>query len=148
MTGNSYMNEGNRSFYCHFKGEHQRIDHEVHDVQRDIHHAPDRTLPPQMTDRLTRLREMMATHFLEEEEGCLDEIVAQHPFLASETKQMEQEHRQLLEELDALIEMVLHRQADETWKRRFDQFQDTLMQHERAERELVCRGLQLSEEDA
>ena len=148
MTGNSYMNEGNRSFYCHFTGEQQRIDHEVHDLQREVHEAHGLAPPAQMTDRLTRLREMMATHFLEEEEGCLDEIVAQRPFLARETKHLEQEHRQLLEELDALIEMVPHRETGESWKTRFDQFQTTLMRHERAERELVRRGLQLSEEDA
>lgn len=145
MTGNSFMNEGNRPFYFHFKVEQKRIDDAIHDLQRIVRQA---STEGEISERLTRLRDMMAQHFEEEEGGCLDEIVTQHPYLSGETRQMEQEHRLLLEEFDALIEDATQDASSTKWKARFNEFEQSLMEHERQERALVRRGLQLSEEDA
>ncbi len=144
----SYLNEGSRPFYDHFTCEHEAVDSAIHNLQRDLNDSSKKLPTPQIARRLIQLREMMSRHFLEEEEGCFDEICARQPHMCAETKQLEQAHRMLLEVLDELILDVDEANTGTAWRTRFNRFEHTVMAHEKDERTLVRRGLMLSEDDA
>lgn len=145
MNGNSYLNLGNHPFYVHFIKEHQRIDGTLRNVRNQMHQQPFH--PRQLAQHMNFLRETILQHFHEEEEGCFDELVAQSPYLASEARQIEQQHQSLMIRLDELIELVTEEVDSVAWVTQFDQFQEDLAHHETRERDLVRRGLLLTEED-
>lgn len=144
----SFLNEGSRPFYAHFTCEHEAMDGAIHDLQNDLNDANKHLPTPQIARRLIQLREMMSRHFLEEEEGCFDEICARQPHMCPETKQLEQTHKMLLEVLDELIADVDEAYSGTAWRTRFNRFEHTVMSHEKDERTLVRRGLMLPEDDA
>lgn len=144
----SFLNEGSRPFYTHFTCEHEAIDGAIHELQRDLNDANKKLPTSQIAGRLIQLREMMSRHFLEEEEGCFDEICARQPHMCTETKQLEQTHKMLLEIVDELISDVDEANSGSVWLTRFNRFEHTMMAHEKEERTLVRRGLMLPEEDA
>lgn len=144
----SYLNEGSRPFYSHFTCEHEAVDSAIHELQNDLNDRDNPLPTSQIARRLIQLRELMSRHFLEEEEGCFDEICARQPHMCTETKQLEQAHRMLLEVLDELILDVDNANVGTAWQTRFDRFEKTVMSHEKDERTLVRRGLMISEDDA
>jgi chromosome segregation ATPase len=101
---------------------------------------------------LRALRLRIQEHFQEEEsDGCLEEAVSRCPSLAAEFAQLMQEHKRLLQALDALIrdcdEPQCTRDAQRLAECRasFEGFLTLLQDHEARESALLCRGLNLAE---
>lgn len=147
MTSDSYLTGGNRPFYLHFTFEHEGLDCAVHDLQRCLRDPNKTIVKSQLSMRLSQLRDLMMKHFHEEEEGCFDEICAQHPHMCPATRQMERAHRLLLSQLDALVRDLDHTSVTEEWIEGFDAFADEMNKHKEIEQAFVRRGLQLSDEE-
>lgn len=148
MTDNSYLTGGNRPFYLHFAFEHEGLDCAVHDLQDSLHNTEKPVTAEQVDQRLVQLRDLMTKHFHEEEEGCFDEICAQHPHMCRATRKMEGVHRKLMEQLDQLsTELHRRKSVTKSWKNDFDAFADAMKRHEDQEKDFVRRGLDLGDED-
>jgi hypothetical protein len=94
---------------------------------------------------LKRVREELAGHFAEEEDGgCLEEAVCSGRDLSAALRQIEKEHPLLLARLDQLIEMA--RSTNKTaqdWaslREAFATLCHDLHAHEAAENDLLRRG--------
>ena len=147
MTSNSYLTGGNRPFYLHFEFEHEGLDNAVHDIQRRLEDV-DRPVPKdQLSKRLVQLRDLLNKHFREEEEGCFDEICAQHPHMCPATRQMEQAHRLLLSQLDKLAGDLEAGSVTEDWLEGFTAFANEMNKHKKEEQAFVRRGLQLPDDE-
>jgi len=146
MTSDSYLTGGNRPFYLHFTFEHEGLDCAVHDLQRSLKDPKKPVAKTHLSSRLMQLRDLMTRHFHEEEEGCFDEICAQHPYMSSATRQMELSHRLLLSQLDQLARDLETHTVSKDWKARFDAFAEEMNKHHEEEQAFVRRGLQLPEE--
>lgn len=144
----SYLTGGNKSFYIHFTFEHEGLDCAVHDLQSALRDSELELTAGQLKQRLTQLRHLMTKHFEEEEEGCFDEICAQHPHLCADTRGMEGTHRQLLKAFDKLVKTLDTNQVSENWKKQFDKFAADMKAHEEEEQAFVRRGLQIGDEDS
>jgi hypothetical protein len=91
----------------HLVAEHRRLDELI---QRTLADLPDWELvdaadwQPRLIENLTAVRQAMARHFREEEEGgCLEEAVAHCPSLSTDVLHLEAEHGRLLADIDDLI---------------------------------------------
>lgn len=94
---------------------------------------------------LERLREHLARHFAQEEEGgFLEESLARMPRLASAARDVLAEHPLLLAALDRLLEHLAARDsAGDAWRqasRDFEAFASRLLAHERNENAVVQEG--------
>jgi len=147
MTSDSYLTGGNRPFYLHFKFEHEGLDCAVHDLQRCLRDPRKPIAKAQLQARLTQLRDLLTRHFHEEEEGCFDEICAQHPHMCGATRRMEHSHRLLLNQLDKLARDLEAHRLTEEWKEKFDTFANEMTKHKKEEQAFVRRGLYLNDED-
>ncbi|MBA2114781.1 hemerythrin domain-containing protein [Bremerella alba] len=148
MSSDSYLTGGNQPFYLHFTFEHEGLDCATHDLQRSLRDSQKPISKAELSKRLTQFRDLMAKHFHEEEEGCFDEICAQHPHMCPATRQMELSHRLLLTQLDKLSRDLESHSLTDEWKDQFDAFAADLNKHKKEELAFVRRGLQLAEEDA
>ncbi|MFN3149366.1 hemerythrin domain-containing protein [Bremerella sp.] len=146
MTSDSYLTGGNRPFYLHYEFEHEGLDCAVHDLQRCLRDPKKLVAKSQLLMRLTQLRSLMAKHFHDEEEGCFDEICAQHPHMCPATRQMERTHQLLLARLDTLARKLETHSVTEDWKDGFDAFADEMNKHKEEEQAFVRRGLYLSDD--
>ncbi|WDI44697.1 hemerythrin domain-containing protein [Bremerella sp. P1] len=146
MTSDSYLTGGNRPFYVHFTFEHEGLECAVHDLQRCLRDPKKKIVKEQLSMRLTQLRDLMTKHFHEEEEGCFDEICAQHPHMCPATHKMEMTHRLLLSQLDNLVRDLEAELVSEDWKDSFDAFADEMEKHKEEEQAFVRRGLLQAEE--
>ncbi|GAA4431866.1 hemerythrin domain-containing protein [Bremerella cremea] len=146
MSDNTYLTGGNKSFYLHFAFEHEGLDCAIHDLQRSLRGPTKGLTTPQLSLRLVQLHELMTKHFREEEEGCFDEICAQHPHMCPATRKMETTHRNLMQQIDSLIDTLEADKISENWKEQFDKFVTAMKEHEEEEKAFVRRGLELSEE--
>jgi hypothetical protein len=95
--------------------------------------------------RLTGLRQHLARHFAQEEEGgFLEESLARMPRLAAAARNVLADHPTLLVELDGLLERLAARDIDsEAWRqagRDFEVFASHLLAHERNENAVVQQG--------
>jgi Hemerythrin HHE cation binding domain len=97
---------GEYPYFDHLMAEHRRLDELIHQTLK----APpdweegDVDWPPRLVEHLTAIRQEMAHHFREEEEGgCLEEAVAHCPSLSTEVLHIEAEHNRLLADMDDLI---------------------------------------------
>lgn len=95
--------------------------------------------------RLRGLRDHMASHFVQEEQGgYLEESIARIPRLSAAVKAVMAEHPGLLAEIDSLLECLAVRDIHgESWSaagRRFAAFADHLIAHERNENAMVQQG--------
>ncbi len=96
-------------------------------------------------ERLTDLRQHLCKHFAEEESGgCLEEAVCGAPHLASQFSEIEQEHPQLLRELDQILRKLSAVPiTEEVWSQcasEFEIFKDQILAHERRENQLLEKG--------
>lgn len=146
MSDNTYLTGGNKSFYVHFAFEHEGLDCAIHDLQSSLRGPKKGLTTPQLASRLTQLRDLMTRHFREEEEGCFDEICAQHPHMCPATRQMEATHRKLMKQIDLLAQHLPAGKVTEDWKNQFEDFANAMQEHEDEEKAFVRRGLQLGEE--
>jgi hypothetical protein len=95
--------------------------------------------------RLTGLRQHLARHFAQEEEGgFLEESLARMPRLAAAARNVLADHPTLLVELDGLLERLAARDIDdEVWRQAghdFEVFASHLLAHERNENAVVQQG--------
>ncbi len=96
-------------------------------------------------DRLTALRDYLAHHFAQEEEGgYLEESLARMPRLSGAVREVLAEHPELLGELDGLLERLSARDSGgEAWRqagRDFEAFASHLLAHERNENAVLQEG--------
>ena len=95
--------------------------------------------------RLERLREHLARHFAQEEEGgFLEESLARMPRLAGAAREVLAEHPSLLADLDRLLERLAARDiAPGAWRQAghdFEAFASRLLAHERNENAVMQQG--------
>ncbi|EAQ82649.1 hemerythrin domain-containing protein [Blastopirellula marina] len=150
MTGNSYLNCSDESIRRHVREEHRQLNVELDKLFAcclgDQHGCDSQTDWKKIRERVHRLRENMAHHFREEEEGsCLDEAVARRTTLAPEAREIEREHPELLAELDGLISWLDDEPPLETTlqiaRTRLNAFAANLKRHEVREDALIRRGV-------
>lgn len=96
-------------------------------------------------DRLATLREHLARHFAQEEQGgYLEESLTRMPRLSRAVRDVLAEHPSLLAELDGLLQRLAARDiAAEAWRqagRDFEAFASRLLAHERNENAVVQEG--------
>jgi hypothetical protein len=96
-------------------------------------------------ERLRALREHLASHFEQEEEGgYLEESLARMPRLARDVRAVLGEHPGLLAELDGLLDHLSARDIGEVaWRQAghdFEAFASHLLAHERRENAVVQEG--------
>ena len=95
--------------------------------------------------RLLTLRDHLARHFAQEEEGgYLEESLTRMPRLSRAVRDVLGEHPRLLAELDGLLERLAARDiGGEAWRqagRDFEAFASHLLAHERNENAVVQEG--------
>jgi hypothetical protein len=98
---------GERVYVDHLLAEHRRLDRLV---SQTLTALPNRESPgsaewlPTMMAGLAAIRQELAQHFREEDEGgCLEEAVAHCPALSLDAGRVAAEHSHLLGDLDELI---------------------------------------------
>lgn len=98
----------------------------------------------EMGDRLARFRDHLSAHFQHEEtQECLPLVLAVSPLTAQQIARLRDEHQQLLDDLDRLIERLhacdLERDCWGQARQDFETFLDRLNTHEAAEDRLLDR---------
>lgn len=125
--------------------EHQRIRHQVGEVQQELAVALTAGFPASAARLLARLAELEATvarHFADEqEEGVLEEAACRRPGVGPRVEQLCRQHPVLLARLQALVDllregMTLSRLPDK-FLERFTRFADDLRTHEQEENRLL-----------
>jgi hypothetical protein len=132
-------------YVSHVRAEHHRLNQMVVQIERELPLVEEEMVPWETHARafreaLTVLRDELAAHFLEEEQGgCLEEASCRCPSLAPEAERLLAEHPLLLGELDEVIAAV-----DAATVRRipglgdgFERFVKTLRRHEEDENRLL-----------
>jgi hypothetical protein len=102
--------------------------------------------PSDIVAVLRRLRQELARHFREEDEGgCMEEATLRDPKLSAEANRIEAEHAELLALLDQLIGQAeapkLGVRALRIFEQTFEEFYRRMRAHEAAENELLRKGL-------
>lgn len=147
---NHTFTSDSRAFVVHLRDEHRRLNEATRDLESELaeqalHSA--RKVNKNVTDSLRRLRNRLAQHFLEEEEGgCIEEAVARCPTLSTEAFNLEHEHRDLLAELDQLIAQSGEQPELPQLATRYQTFATRLRIHEAHENKLLERGFNVSME--
>jgi hypothetical protein len=133
-------------YVSHIRAEHHRLNQMIVQIERELPLVQDEMLPWETHARAFRealsvLRDELAAHFLEEEQGgCLEEASCRCPSLAREAARLLEEHAVLLGELDQVIAAVA---AANTARRihelgyGFERFAKTLRRHEEDENRLL-----------
>ena len=99
----------------------------------------------QVDDQMTRLAELVASHFCHEEEGgYLSDVLERAPRLTSQAVHLQEQHETLLEEIEKLRLLVHSGMESEAWWARietdFHRFSSRLMEHEQAENRLLLQA--------
>ena len=136
----------------HLLAEHRRVRNLLSDIEQQWSLT---TAGPQssgtiaaLCERIEKLRSELARHFAEEEAGgVLEEAVARFPDLGRETVRLEEEHAELLTELDRIIVGVLNskgtgRMAGDLGEA-FMRFVERLKDHEASENRVLAAGFQI-----
>jgi len=137
-----------RCYVEHLVAEHRRLHRMLRLAQHAIlgAHGPDRDASQADILRILRqVRDELAHHFAEEEQGaCLDEAVSHCPSLSTESRRIEAEHPELLKDVDRLIAEA--QDGDQSVESRialergFDELCRQLNAHEAAENSLLRKG--------
>jgi hypothetical protein len=137
-----------RPFIDHLLAEHRRLHKLIHQARISIVQSggPDGDESYQGAAHILRnLRGELHQHFVEEEAGgCLDEAVSRCPRLSSDARRLENEHADLLAEVDRLIVQAsscdCHVENRVVLQRDFDNLCRQLHAHEAAENDLLRQG--------
>jgi hypothetical protein len=137
-----------RSYAQHLFAEHRRLHQFVTSVREAMLQAQ-----PESQDQwsnnvlpvLRQMREELARHFLEEEQGgCMEEAASYLPRLSPEVERIKTEHPALLERLDRLIaqaaEEPLTAEDRGALGQRFSQYCQDLHAHEAEENKVLQLG--------
>lgn len=144
--------EEGRCYIDHLAAEHRHVDQLLHQALQMFPSWEELDLADwllRITDQFRKVRNSLAHHFQQEEEGgCLEEAVARAPGLAAEAEVLTGEHARLLKRLDDLVrkaetapQVLAARQALER------EFRDTVAaihRHEEAENHIIERGFNVS----
>jgi iron-sulfur cluster repair protein YtfE (RIC family) len=137
-----------RPFIDHLLAEHRRLHKLIHQARTSIVQSggPDGDESCEgVAEILCNLRRELQQHFTEEEEGgCLDEAVSRCPRLSHDAQRLENEHVDLLAEVDRLIveasDCGSHVENRVALQRDFDELCRQLHAHEAAENDLLRQG--------
>jgi hypothetical protein len=131
-----------RSYIRHMDREHRRLGASLGRVRHVL--AGPAQPKVSLQRELAALRQELARHFQEEEEGgCLDEAVSRCGTLAHEVRIIEAQHRELLADVDRLIEIaasgaIARLAAD------FDRFASAVEEHEALEDHVLQHGFNMA----
>lgn len=125
--------------------EHRELNRSVHELERCFALAPLEVTPQSCRDaaaQLQRLRDYLAAHFAQEEEGgYLEEALSRVPRLGPQAAVLERQHAPLLARLDALVRRAGEpRLVVADWPKLAADFRDfvqCLLEHETAENRIV-----------
>jgi len=133
-----------QAYIDHFRREHSRIHQAVRDVEHELHLAATSRDDERVATRLTQLRQTLARHFNDEDEGgCIEEAISRCPSLSREAVLVEKEHPMLLQLIDRLIERARSGFvgcATDDFVESFRRFAKTLHAHEAAENSILERA--------
>lgn len=130
-------------FLVHMRDEHRRLRELLLKIEQnwDAVKDGDKAAPQQILGGLRELRTELVHHFAEEEEGgCLEEAACRCPSLSKDVQRVENEHVQLLEELDGVVEQLPEKAeslAILQQHAKFARFTAKLREHESAENQLL-----------
>jgi len=130
-----------QSYVAHLRSEHRNLERAILEAVHELHGPA-----TELVEHLRRLKDQLARHFQDEDEGgCLEEAVARCPAVAEQAMWVTWEHPLLLDELDALIEQLASRnEATDAWREDFVRLTKKLTAHEEAEDRIVSRALGVS----
>lgn len=125
--------------------EHRELNRSIHELEQCFALAPLEATPQSCREaaaQLQRLRDHLAAHFAQEEEGgYLEEALSRVPRFGPQAAVLERQHAPLLARLDALVQRVCQtQQAIEGWPQLaadFRGFVQSLLEHEIAENRIV-----------
>jgi hypothetical protein len=128
----------------HLRVQHRRLNEALQRIgetflEKDIE------APARLVNGLAELRQDLAHHFAEEEEGgCLEEAVSRCPSLSADVRHVEEQHAVLLSELDDVIDDARQEQGDSAkgapLLQEFGRFAESLRRHESAENRILQLG--------
>ena len=129
------------TFVVHMRSEHRLLKRAILEAVHGAHGPLDEFLA-----QLRHLRDELARHFAEEDEGgCLEEAVARCPAVADQAMWVAWEHPLLLNELDSLTSQLVERQeVSDAWREDFLRLTKKLIAHEEAEDRIMSRALGVS----
>jgi hypothetical protein len=129
------------SFVAHLRAEHRMLHRAVLEAVHESHGPV-----VEFVARLRQLRDELASHFQEEDEGgCLEEAISRCPAVADQAMWVIWEHPLLLDELDGLIARLAERtEVPDAWREDFLRLTKKLNAHEEAEDRIMSRALGIS----
>lgn len=148
--------DSTRAYVAHMRSEHRRMHELLREVDRSWSEMRERRQEfaiAELAGELKHLRENLARHFAEEDEGgCLEEAVARCPNLGHDADRLEAEHPLLLDQLDQLIDRLLEADSKELLRtevhQQYADFVSRLRAHERSENHLLQCGFGIGDADS
>lgn len=130
--------------YCtRLKAEHRRLDLMLDEILEMCHTTEVGPIHFQLAEKVAALRNDLAHHFAEEEDGgCLEEAISRQPSLSADVTKLEDEHRALLAMLDEFL--VNLRRAESGGTPEFDlatafhSIAQSLRAHEASENQIMA----------
>jgi len=137
-----------RTYVEHLRIEHSHIDHSLEELQHLLANTAQwsqENPAPALLARLVQLREQLAHHFREEEEGgCLEEAQSRSPSLSEDVRTLQVEHAGFLTALDGMIakaELLVKEPNDlQGLQMTFKDFLQQLHAHEAEENRILLFG--------
>jgi hypothetical protein len=129
----------------HLLAQHRELHDLLVDARGMLQQPPGEVARADAAARLGALRQHLARHFVQEEQGgFMEESLTRMPRLARAVGRVMAEHPTLLAELDGLLEGLAARDSGgEAWRqagRDFEAFASRLLAHERNENAVVQEG--------
>ena len=142
------VNDDCRTYAEHLRIEHSHIDRSLEELQHLIANTAQwskENPAPALLAGLVQLREQLAHHFREEEEGgCLEEAQSRSPSLLEDVRTLQAEHAGFLKTLDGLIaeaKLLAKQPADlQPLQTTFSGFLRQLHAHEAEENRILLFG--------
>jgi len=135
----------NNPFFERALCEHRELNRSVHELEQCFALAPLEVTPQtcrEAATQLQRLRDHLAAHFAQEEDGgYLEEALSRVPRLGPQAADLERQHAPLLARLNSLVQRACEtREVIERWSQLaadFRGFVRSLLEHEVAENRIV-----------
>jgi len=135
----------NNPFFESALREHRELNRNVHELEQCFALAPLEVTPQSCREaaaKLQHLRDHLAAHFAQEEEGgYLEEALSRVPRLGPQAAVLERQHAPLLASLNSLVQRACEtREVIEGWSQLaadFRGFVKSLLEHEIAENRIV-----------
>jgi hypothetical protein len=129
----------------HLLAQHRELHDLLVDARGMLQQPPGEVARADAAARLGALRQHLARHFVQEEQGgFMEESLTRMPRLARAVGRVMAEHPTLLAELDGLLEGLAARDSGgEAWRQAgcdFEAFASRLLAHERNENAVVQEG--------